>query len=71
MVSLADKTLSFQPAEPATEIQVDLKFSIPHEPASRLGFITQDPLELFCKNTSIKSLWSPLIRSVSGACAEM
>lgn len=71
MVSLADKTLSFQPAEPATEIQVDLKFSILHEPTSRLGFTTWDPLVLFCKNSSIKSLWFPLIRSVSGAWTEM
>lgn len=71
MGSLADKTLSFQPAEPATEIQVDLNFSIPHEPTFRLGFITWGPLVLFCTNTSIKSLWSPLIRPVSGAWAEM
>lgn len=36
VASLADITaLSFQPAEPATKIQGNLKFSIPHEPTPK------------------------------------
>lgn len=56
MASPGDTALSFQPVEPATKIQGDLKFSISREPTPRLCFITWGPSVLFCKYASIKSL---------------